>query len=78
MVCLLLLGIKIKNTFLVTFIILLDQISLAFRDSLAEALMVILTKTEKRNQEREIEKQRALWEEEQENLLNEESDEETE
>jgi hypothetical protein len=69
MVCLLLLGIRIKNIFIVTFLILLDQISLAFRDSLAEALMVILTKTEKRNQERQIERQRAQWEEEHFRLL---------
>lgn len=74
MLCLLLLGIQIKSTFVVTFLILLDQISLAFRDSLAEALMVILTKTEERNQQREIQRQREQWEEEQRNLLPNEGD----
>lgn len=65
MVCLCLLGIQIKNVVVVTILILLDQISLAFRDSLAEALMVILTKTEKRNQERQIERERQIWEQQQ-------------
>lgn len=69
MICLLLLGIKIKNTFIVTVLILLDQISLAFRDTMAEGLMVILSKTEKRNQRREIARKKALWEEEQQTLL---------
>lgn len=74
MVCLLLLGVQIKSTFLVTLLILFDQISLAFRDSLAEALMVILTKTEERNQKRKIEKLKAEWEEEQRNLLPDEAE----
>ena len=66
MICFLLLGIEIKNLFVVTFLILLEQISLAFRDSMAEALMVILTKTEKRNRIRKIkEEQRKRRKEEQ-------------
>lgn len=52
LVCFILLGFEIKNTLFVTLVILIEQISLAFRDSLAEGLMVILTKTEKRNQQR--------------------------
>lgn len=86
LVCFILLGFEIRNTLIVTVLIFVEQVSLAFRDSLAEGLMVILTKTEKRNQQRRLQEfqrrraerqeRRANAAENEENQVNEESEEE--